>query len=274
MTDIVPIDPALPPELAEQMLADAAKGDAEKGISAQAIDQLIPLLRVLQSNSPQCDKRGADYLDGAEPGHFWLRGAVKPICDGKAGIEVVPAIMQHSWVEWQPGRQGFVARHPSMPDDVEHRMVRDDSGRERPTLVRSNGNVIQENRDFFLLFEGQPFLMPCTSTFHTFAKEWNTYFGQIRYPAVTGPTLPAYARRYRLTTITAGNAFGKWFKPKFQDLGWVTVAAEYAAAKSLNDIVRRGMARVEIPLDGSVASPAPARQQPTASGHQQAPGVA
>ena len=60
----------LPAELLDQTAADAGRG-----VSTKAEDQLIPILYVLQTNSPACDSRGPDYIDGAEPGHFLLRGA-------------------------------------------------------------------------------------------------------------------------------------------------------------------------------------------------------
>lgn len=261
-----------PPAMLEQYLADAGEG-----VSFRSEDQQISLARVLQSNSPQVNARGPEVIKEAQPGDWWLRNAIKPIRDGKVGIEVVPCRMQHSVVEWRDKRQGFVARHLTAPDDVEHRMIRDDSGRERPALVRqSNGNIIQESRDFFLLFEGAPYLLPCTSTFHSFAREWNSYFTQIKYPPVTGEVLPSYSRRYLLRTVPAANALGHWFKPQFQDLGWTTDQAEYQAAKALSDIVRRGIARVETPLDDSAVAAARVESLATtsASASRQAPGVA
>ena len=154
--------------------------------------------------------------------------------------------MTRTWIEWLPNRQGFVARHDTPPPDMETRTMRGDDGRERQTLMRaSNGNMIQDTREFFLLVDGQPFVLPCTSTKHTFARQWQTFFKQFRHPK-TNDVMPAFSRKYRLTTIPASNAIGKWFGLKFQDEGWVK-KSEYEAAKALCLAVRKGERKAESP---------------------------
>jgi hypothetical protein len=122
---------------------------------------------------------------------------------------------------------------------------RDDSGREKTVLKRDNGNIVQDTREFFLLVGGQPFVLPCTGTKHTFARQWNTFYKQFTHPK-TGDVMPAFSRRYRLTTIPASNAIGKWFGLKFQDEGWVK-KSEYDVAKALCIAVRKGERRAESP---------------------------
>ena len=46
----------------------------------------IPFLRVLQSNSPQCDEAQAEFMEGARPGMF-LETVSGELFDGKRGIE-------------------------------------------------------------------------------------------------------------------------------------------------------------------------------------------
>jgi len=232
-------------ELPVELLEETAK-DAGMGVSFKPEDQLLPLIYVLQSNSPAVDKRGDTYVEGAEAGDFWLRNALDPIANGEEGISVIPCEMQRTWIEWLPNRQGFVARHDNPPSDMETRKERDDSGREKTILVRGeNGNIIQDTREFFLLVNGQPFVLPCTGTKHTFARQWNTFYKQFTHPK-TGDVMPAFSRKYRLTTVPASNAIGKWFGLKFQDEGWVK-KSEYEAAKQLCLAVRKGEKRAETP---------------------------
>ena len=220
--------------------------DAGMGVSFKQEDQLLPLIYVLQNGSPVVDKRGDVYIEGAEPGHFWLRNSLEPIHDGREGIVAIPCEMTRTWIEWLPNRQGFVARHDIPPSDMETRTICGDDGRERQTLMRaSNGNMIQDTREFFLLVDGQPFVLPCTSTKHTFARQWQTFFKQFRHPK-TNDVMPAFSRKYRLTTIPASNAIGKWFGLKFQDEGWVK-KSEYEAAKALCLAVRKGERKAESP---------------------------
>ena len=240
-TEIVKKRAELPAEL-----FDLAEKDAGMGISFKQEDQLLPLIYVLQTNSPAVDKRGDAHIDGAEPGDFWLRNSLEPIQGGEEGIVAIPCEMQRSWIEWLPNRQGFVARHDAPPPDMQARKERDDSGREKTILVRGeNGNIIQDTREFFLLVGGQPFVLPCTGTKHTFARQWNTFFKQFKHPK-TGDFLPSYTHRYRLTTVPASNAIGKWFGLKFQDEGYVT-KPEYEEARALCLAVRKGEKRAETP---------------------------
>lgn len=237
----------VPAELLEQ-----TKQDAGMGISFKPEDQLLPLIYVLQTGSPIVDKRGDNHIEGAEPGHFWLRNSIDPIKDGEEGIVAIPCEMQRTWIEWLPNRQGFVARHDAPPRDIKTSTVRGDDGRERQILVRGDsGNTIQDTREFFLLVGGQPFVLPCTGTKHTFARQWNTYYKQFKHPH-TGDFMPAFSRKYRLTTVPASNAVGKWFGIKFQDEGYVT-KPEYDAAKSLCMAVRKGEKKAEAPMAGGHA---------------------
>jgi hypothetical protein len=236
--DIIPAD-----------MLDLYTEDEGKGVSFKPEDQLIPLIYVLQSNSPVCDKRGENYIEGAEPGHFWLRNSINPIADGLEGISAIPIVMQRTWIEWLPMRQGFVARHPEPPADMINRMIRGDDGRERQISVReSNDNIIQDTREFFLKVNEQPYVLPCTGTKHSFARNWQTMFHQFRNPK-TGGVLPAFARKYQLTTIPMSNASGKWFGLKFQDLGPIG-KDEYLAAKAFYASVMSGEKKAEAPVAG------------------------
>src|SRR5215469_6642375 len=129
-------------DIVSQELLDMTESDAGLGVSFKQEDQLLPLIYVLQSNSPVVDRRGEVHIEGAEPGHFWLRNSLHPIADGETGIEVIPCEMVRTWIEWLPNRQGFVGRHDEPPPDLTTKMVRGDDGRERQILMRdSNGNI-------------------------------------------------------------------------------------------------------------------------------------
>jgi hypothetical protein len=249
-TNVVPLAGHQPLPAA---LTDHLARDAGKGVSDKAEDQLIPIVYVLQTNSPACDKRAPTYIDGAEPGGFWLKGAIEPVRDGVAGIVVIPCAMTRTWMEWLPGRQGFAARHDKPPADLESGTG--EGGRQ--ALTRPNGNVIQDTREFYLLVDGQPYLLPCYATKHTFARGWQTHFRQFKHPK-TGGVLPSFARKYRVTTVPTMNAMGRWFGLKFTDLNeWVS-ADEYQAAKALNAIVEQGRQRIEMPIaDDADLAPAP-----------------
>ena len=233
----VPIRSSLP---LPAELADITVADVGKGVSTKAEDAIVPLVTVLQSNSPQCDRRGPEYLANAEAGKFWVRGNVEPVRDE---LVVIPCAMARAWMEWLPDRQGYVARHEEEPEDIAIKPGEGNS--RRPVLVRRSGNVVQDTRELSLLVDDQPYMLPCASTFHQFAREWQSWFRQFVHPQTRKP-LPSFARRYKLVTVPKTNAMGKWFMPKFIDLGWVD-KAEYANARAFNEFVEQGRQRIAPP---------------------------
>jgi hypothetical protein len=235
------------PDVAPQRLPtdwlDQAARFGSRGVSMRPEDQLIPRVYLLQQNSPQVDKRGSRYVQDAAPGDFFLRTALRPIRSGLTGIEVQPCEMQRKWVEFFPNRGGYVTEHDQPPIDLESQIV-SENGIERIIQVRrSNKNVVQDTRTFYLLIEGQPFVLGCKSTLHVFAREWVTHQHRLLHPQ-TGAILPAFSHKYLLTSIPASNAKGKWFGLKFQDLGPVSLP-EMEAGNQLFEAVTRGTVRGE-----------------------------
>jgi hypothetical protein len=91
---------ALSQELTSQELLDMAEQDSGAGVSFKPEDQLLPLIYVLQTGSPAVEKRGDSYVEGANPGDFWLRNAIIPIRNGEEGIIAIPVEMVRTWIEW------------------------------------------------------------------------------------------------------------------------------------------------------------------------------
>jgi hypothetical protein len=247
--------PGVAPNYQQQIPAewhDEAARDAGKGVSARPEDQILPRVYLLQQGSPQCDKRGSKYIQDAEAGDFLLRGAVRPIRSGVTGIEVQPCEMRRKWIEYMPQRQGYVTEHDRPPDDLESRISSENSIEKVVQVRRSNNNVVEDSREFYLLIEGQPFALGCSSTKHTFAREWTTYQNRLLHPD-TGAVLPAWTHKYLLTSTPSSNAKGKWFGLRFTDRGPVSLA-EYDAGKRLYEAVKRGAVRGEAPgLDSEAA---------------------
>lgn len=240
------VDPQLPAEQDEYL--SLTEQYAERGVSFKAEDQLLPLIYVLQNMSPQVDKRGDNYIEGAEPGDFWLRNSLNPIRNGEDGIDAIPVEMFRTWIEWLPNRGGFVARHDTPPADMVAKMIRGDDGRERQVMVRGNGNLIVDTREFYMMVDGDPYVFPCASTKHTFARQWQTMFHRFKHPK-TGKIMPAFAHKYNLKTIPSSNALGKWFGLTFKDVGESSIS-EIRACIAFSDAVMKGERKAEAPIDG------------------------
>jgi hypothetical protein len=247
MTLITETAPAVAPnyQVVPAELLEYAKRDAGQGVSTRPEDQLMPFLRVLQSNSPMCSKRDPAFIEGAQAGCFFLRGAINPIRDGEAGIVAQICALERVFVEFRPLRQGYVATHTEPPADVVQRELHEE-GRTKLALVRmSNNHVVQDTRQLYILVEGSPYVLPCTSTMHTFAKQLNGDLRQRLHPE-TNETLPAFLHKYKFVTVPVANALGRWFGLRFAYVDSVS-PVEYAAGRRLHQIVMNGKARVEAP---------------------------
>jgi hypothetical protein len=223
-------------------MLDQMQRDAGKGVSFDRNDILTPLLRILQSNSPQVLTRDAAYLAGAEPGHWWARNALNPVISGETGMRAVHCGQRHTHIEYLPDRGGFVAKHDIAPPDLID--ARNKNG--RPIKIRSsNKNTVEHVREIYFLLELEsmwlPYVFGCASTQHTFAREFQTHIHQYRHPN-GGGVLPSFARTYQLTTFPDSNALGNWFAPKFIDLDWTTRDV-YDKAREFAGFVEQGSTR-------------------------------
>jgi hypothetical protein len=225
-------------------LAAATAAEVGQGVSNDPGDLATPQLKVAQSGSPECDPNDAAFIAGAEPGDLIVLGSVLPVFKGETGVSALHCGQITTYSEFMPGRQGFVERHLECPDDVEARPA--ENGSKRSILIRrGSGNLITETREIYLIAQGTPCVLFCSGTKHGFARRWMTWIRQQKHP--NGGVLPSYARRYRLFTVPAKNALGKWFALQFEDLGWTTPMAEYQAAKEFNRFVEGGTLRIAAP---------------------------
>lgn len=238
-----------PAELAEMMRAD--KG---KGVSTSQSDNLVPLVYILQPLSPQVARRNPAYIEGAEPGMFWLRNAPVEIHSGDDGILVQPCYFMKDWVEWRPRDSGggFVARHQESTEDrcpVTDAVEKEDANK-RVKWIRPNGNeVIQTRSHVVRIFTPDgvlPYIIPFSSTGHTTSKAWSQLIN-------TMTASVGFAGKYRLTTRERTNPMGTWFGVDAKFESWCT-PEEYKAGKQLYEAFASGAKAAEAPVTGGGGS--------------------
>ena len=105
-----------PPAFFDQMTPE----DAGAGLSTAAEDNLVPMMRILQTLSPQAKANNPDYIPGAKPGDIWLRNSDYPPISGAEGILFQPCYFSQDYVEWIPRSAGggLVARHAALPTEA------------------------------------------------------------------------------------------------------------------------------------------------------------
>lgn len=198
---------------------DAAAKYAAKGISDRQEDNIVPLIYLLQSNSPQTQKGAEKYIKGATGGAIWLRNAPQEesLIDGEEGFEFQPCHFNVCWIEWLPNRGGFVTRHTSRPEDAALVEVEREDGTKGQRWERPNGNVVAESREYsgFVYREGDdrgadlPYTMPFGGTNLTVAKQLMTNLRNIKLP--NGERAPIFANKVRITTKLRSRGKFNWF---------------------------------------------------------------
>lgn len=257
---------ALSNDVNDMSLEDLMGADAGKGTSQKAEDNIVPLIYVLQTNSPQVNKRGDAYIEGAEPGDFWLRHAPQPIVKGTEGLIFVPCYWWKDLVEWVPrdAGGGFVGRHayevngkgdvllpPGAKED------RDPKNPQRVQYFMENGNelVLTANHaGFVILPDGRwlPYVLPLKSTGLTVSRQW--MFSMNSKRTRDGRVLPSFSHRYKLLSRHRKNKEGEWFTVEVQDAGMLANEDKplYLEARNLEGAFASGakVAEAEVTAGG------------------------
>lgn len=236
--------PNAPPAVLGKLFA----ADAGKGVSSLQEDNLVPLIYILQAQSPQVNKRSPDFIPGAEAGAIWLRNTTAPIVPGETGILFQPCYFSKDWVEWVPRDNGggFVGRHERCPSDA--KKITDPQNPNRVQFICQNGNEVKETRNHIglVLLDGEalPYVIPMTSSGHTVSRQW---MFMMNAKHTSAGRAPSWACIYRLKTKERSNASGTWFTWDVTDAGWVQTEAEYLRGKELNAAFASGAKAVESP---------------------------
>lgn len=226
-------------------------GARGRGVSTRQEDNLVPMIYILQAQSPQVNKRSPDYLAGAEGGDIWLRNAPDPIVKGEQGLLFQPCHFYVDWVEWIPRDSGggFVGRHDRLPDDV--KVVEDPQNPNRRQFIRKNGNEVKETRyhvGYVKTDAGNllPYVIPLTSSGHTVSRQWMFMMNSKMVPGVG--KADSWSCWYRLKTKERSNSLGTWAALEVTDGGWVQTEEDLKRGEDLFNAFAAGAKAVEHPV--------------------------
>ena len=225
--------------------ADSGKGN--ENITGK--DLAIPMLQLLQINSPQVNEDDALYIDGAKPGDI-MDTVTKAIYSKREGLKIVLSAYFSEFVEWRPRDTGggLVARH-QINTPLAQQATKD---KETGKLFLSNGNTLVEthyhigvmrNKDGALTWV----IIPMTSTKLPISKKLNKIIMDVRVAGPNGPIQPArFASVFTLNSVTQENAKGKFYNYDFKRDGLIDDVELYKAAKELNTAFEQGQVIVQV----------------------------
>lgn len=183
--------------------------DGFENVTAE--DMALPILSILQSISPQCDKKNKEYDPDVSEGEFYNSVTKK----STAVLDVIPIGFDKAYIEWAPrgAGGGFVARysagHPriSQAQSVGNKLVLD------------NGNELVQTAEHYVMVlpeDGSaPFvaLLPLKATQMKHSKRFINEMATKVIPDGKGGVrrAPMPSQRYRLESGIESNNHGSWY---------------------------------------------------------------
>lgn len=173
-----------------------------------ASDVLIPRLTILQSLSPQLNKKKSEYIEGSEIGSIVDVGTGEMFPEG---VLFLPVLYRKEYLEWAPRSSGLglvkVHADASILDNAPRN--------ERNQNVLPNGNYVAETAQWFglnLTADRRKCFIPMASTQLKKSRKWMTLATSERLRRPDGSEFPAplFYRSYKLTTGTESNSQGEW----------------------------------------------------------------
>lgn len=214
----------------------------------------IPFLRILQTNSPQCEESSVDYVPGAKAGMF-INSVTGQLYDGKEGLVFLHCGFQRRFIRWAPrtSGSGYLGDYsPSEADALqmkgevvshENRLYFINKAGETPD--RKKNDQLSDTRSHYglLLGDGRAsqVLLALSSTQIKKSKQMLSILSDAKMEMegrlVTPPT---WMTKIRLQTALEQNDEGSWYGLKVQPEGFIDDASIYAAGKAFNNMVKDG----------------------------------
>jgi len=185
---------------------------ADFGFSEVTTEDLaIPFFRILQSMSPQKNKRDGAYVEGAEEGMFF-NTVLNTVYDGVQGVEIIPCYYSRRFVEWRPDNGGYVGSHDPTDPIVQTAVRGADNNDWLP-----NGNYIENTAQFYCIvldpeLGPQRVMLTMTSTQLKKARKWLTQAQSLTAQGKNGIyVLPLMSQIYKARSVPEKNDQGSWF---------------------------------------------------------------
>jgi len=209
--------------------------DGHEGLESE--DFGTPFLRVLQKTSPEVDRGGTSFIEGAEPGMFLNTGNRKIY----ETVSFLPVSCQKAWIEWIPYESGGG-------------LVRQYDRGERPpqsagqivvNLANGNEVLLTHNHFGFAIDEdgnADEVVFTCSRTQFTPSKKLNAALKQSK---MGGKPVKRYANLVTLGSERRENESGSWYRFTWDNVRILDFNNEghrdlFAAARLMHQMVSAG----------------------------------
>jgi len=224
-----------PPVIAS--LANKMYANRSRGLQNITLDDVaIPFVSIIQSGSPQKNPRHEKYIEGAEEGDIFNTVTNELY----ASVDIVPTAYKKVFVEWKDRKTGggFVRIH-----DKNSAIVQNAKRNEDGKIVLSNGNLLVETAQFFVLLVDvdnqddivgvQRAVLAFTSTQLKKSRKWVTQMRELMLDGDEGLfNPPMFAYIYTISTQSESNDKGSWF-------GWNIEINKMVESERLFDLAQQ-----------------------------------
>ena len=221
------------------------EADAGQGLNMTQEALALPISKVLGQLSPECNKRDAKHVEGAEPGMI-INSVTSEIYDRVKGIDVVPVHYKRQHIEWQDRgeSQGAPVKIYDAGDDLPS-TTRDKFNKDR----LANGNYLENTASHFVVILGNSpttALISMKATQLKVSRKWNSMMMGLKMQGKNGMfTPPTYSHIYKLKTVQQSNDKGTWFGWDVARVGPISDPGIYKIAKDFGANVSKGDVKVK-----------------------------
>ena len=192
-----------------------------EGLDYDASELKIPFIRICQSNSPQINKRDAEYIEGIQVGDFF-NTVTGQVWSGEEGIQGVTCYQETKYLKFIPREQGGGFLGELAPDDPQiAKAVRqrdsDNKATSKETLPDGNELVVSDQNYCLIVSErGRPTfgIVAMQSTARAVSKRWKTTLKMLSIEDEKSGKIfspPVYGSMWRLKTVPDNNKKGDWY---------------------------------------------------------------
>lgn len=199
-------------EVTEDMAQDLEKYEGA-GTSTKAEDNLMPIVTLLQDLSPQVKDRNPEYVPGAKPGDFYIKG-LGLLIPGGDGFDFQPCAFRTCVNEWVPRDDGggFVASYEEMPPGA----VQTVNDKGKKVMKSASGNDLIDTRyhSGFLNYQDMriPAVLSFSSTGHTVSRGWMVMMNNFMIPIKgVNRKAPSWFKFYKVKSRLKQKNNQEWF---------------------------------------------------------------
>jgi hypothetical protein len=201
-----------------QVSTNVVNFEEDAGAGSESItskDKVIPFVNILQTLSPQLNKKKEGvYVEGAEEGDFFNTATRKFLKE----MIVIPVVFMRRFTEWVPRDKGggLVADYGS--DEtclVKRKTQKNEKGKD---FTPEGNEIVQSLTYYSLLYDPEngsvePIVLSMSSTQIKKARQWNGIITNLKIPRSNGQGTfnPAmFYHSYKLTTVPESKDNNQW----------------------------------------------------------------